>query len=260
MKNIAIPSVLSKFDTELTSKQRDYIAVNAIALNDDLLEDPLDIQQSKFLGHPFIPVDFDYPKDKNGKPKVLIAQINFSELPRLAGFPENGLLQLYFPVDDWWDMGSETIIYFNQDELDKEYLTDFSFIESSYYDEMPISRIHELKFTTSIDTGSSEDCQFDFDFGGLDFWDFEETLSAAGKEDFNNYFSCTGHKIGGYADFTQGDPRDYETSQKNDIQLLQIDIDDHIMFGDSGIGHIFINPEDLQSNRLDKAYFYWDCC
>ena len=89
---------------------------------------------------------------------------------------------------------------------------------------------------------------------------FYDTLSEDEQKEFDNYFVSSGHKIGGYANFTQSDPRCYEVSEENDIQILQIDIDDYIMFGDSGIGHIFINPEDLSKNRLDKAYFYWDCC
>ncbi len=257
---IPVPAVLSKYANELIELQREYISVNAEPLDDDLLNDPLNKKQSKFLGNPFLPIDYEYPKDKNGKPMVLIAQINFSEMPRLKGFPTSGLLQLYFPVHDWWDIGVEKIVYLNDDDLEKESLNDFSFVEKSDYDEMPVNRIHELKFNKSIDTGCSEDSQFSFSFGGLDYWDFEDSLSEREKEEFNNYFSSTGHKIGGYADFTQSDPRDYEASQKEDVQLLQIDEDDYIMFGDSGVGHIFINTKDLETNTLEKAYFYWDCC
>lgn len=63
-----------------------------------------------------------------------------------------------------------------------------------------------------------------------------------------------------YAEFTQSDPRDYNIEQRNDIQVLQIDVDDYIMFGDSGLGHIFISQENLIKKDFSKAYFYWDCC
>ncbi|MGL6312413.1 YwqG family protein [Vibrio sp. WXL103] len=258
-KKVNVPSVLKAFEKGLENLQRDYVAIKAIPLDSELSNDSLGLTKSKFLGFPFFPSDSEYPKDKSGKPMVLIAQINFSEVPELKGFPSSGLLQLYFPVDDWWYMGSEKIIYHSSEDLQKQSITDFSFIDSKLYEQLPICKVHDLRFKKSIDTGGSEDSQFSFMFGSKDYWDFEESLTENEKQEFNNYFSCSGHKIGGYADFTQSDPRDYEPKHRNDIQLLQIDIDDFIMFGDSGVGHIFINPDDLKSGNLERSYFYWDC-
>lgn len=257
---IVVPSVLKEFEDDLKKLQREYISVEAKALNTGLSADPLNLTRSKFLGFPFYPIDSEYPTDKAGNPMVLLAQINFSETPGLEGFPSSGLLQLFFPTDDWWDMDSGKIIFHKESDLEKSAVTDFSFINEKLYEELPINRIHEVIFKKSIDTGCSEDSQFSFMFGSKDYWDFEEGLNDAGKAEFDNYFSSTGHKIGGYADFTQGDPRDYSKEQRNDVQLLQIDVDDYIMFGDSGIGHIFINPEDLKAEKFENAYFYWDCC
>ena len=42
-------------------------------------------------------------------------------------------------------------------------------------------------------------------------------------------------------------------------QLLQIDIDEEIMFGNSGVAHLFISSEALKNQRFDQAYFQWDC-
>ena len=53
----------------------------------------------------------------------------------------------------------------------------------------------------------------------------------------NSYFDASGHKIGSYAEFTQTDPRDYDCEKRADVQLLQIDPDEQIMFGDAGLGH-----------------------
>ena len=258
---INIPEVLNQFADELTNKQRQYVSIEATPLDCELNNDPLDLKQSKFMGNPFVPEDMVYPEDKHGNPLVLLAQINFSEMPELEGFPTDGILQLYFSTTEWWDMpGAEKIIYLNGDDLKKSPKTDFSFIKADFYKELPVWKIHSLSFKKSIDTGNSEDCQFSFDFGGKDYWDFEESLNESDKEAFYEYFSGEGHKIGGYAYFTQGDPRDYSEDQRNDIQILQIDTDDEIMFGDSGIGHIFISPENLARKDFDKVYFYWDCC
>lgn len=237
------------------------MSIKATACDGELNEDPLELKTSKFLGTPFLPEGMDYPEDSDGNPLILIAQINFSEAPALEGFPSEGILQLYFSSTEWWDMeGEEKIVYLSGEEIAKPSRTHLPQIELESYKELPIWKIHKLSFEKSIDTGSSEDCQFDFDFGGLDYWEFEESLSDDEKAEFGDYFTGEGHKMGGYAYFTQGDPRDYSNDQRADVQILQIDSDEEIMFGDSGIGHIFISPENLAKRAFDKAYFYWDCC
>lgn len=257
---ILIPEFLFEYSDDLIKLRRDCVSIKAQPIEGLITQDPLNIKKSKFLGNPFFPLDREYPVDKNGKPMIMVVQLNFSEIPELQNFPVNGILQLYFPINDWWDMEDTKIIFHNPESLSKENMKDFSFIHESFYDEMPIGKIHELIFNESVSLGSSEDVQFDYKFNGLDYWDFEEQLNEVDKKQFHQYFSSNGHRIGGYADFTQGDPRDYEKSKRNDMQLLQIDIDDFIMFGDSGIAHIFISPEDLKNNELEKSYFYWDCC
>lgn len=261
MEEVEIPEVLKQFSEGLIAKQRPFVSIKATALDCDLDKDPLDVKNSKFLGVPFVPEGMEYPTDKNGDPLVLIAQINFSELPLLEGFPNEGILQLYFSTKEWWDMsGAEKFIYITGAEVNKPQRSDLPSIDKDMHEDLPVWKIHKLEFVKTIDTGSSEDCQFSFDFGGKDYWDFEESLSEDDKKAFDGYFTGEGHKVGGYACFTQGDPRDYADDQQNDVQILQIDVDDEIMFGDSGIGHIFISPEHLKNREFDKSYFYWDCC
>jgi uncharacterized protein YwqG len=88
MEEVEIPEVLKQFSEGLIAKQRPYVSIKATPLHCELNKDPLDVKGSKFLGVPFIPEGMEYPTDKNSDPLVLIAQINFSELPALEGFPE----------------------------------------------------------------------------------------------------------------------------------------------------------------------------
>ena len=85
-------------------------------------------------------------------------------------------------------------------------------------------------------------------------------MSEKEEKEFDNYFEAGGHKLGGYAEFTQSDPRDYGDRNKDDVQLLQIDSEEDIIFGDVGIGHVFIDVESLRDRKFEKAYFTWDCC
>lgn len=254
-----IPDFLKPYESDLKKYQREFISINAHPKNFSLLDDRLDIKRSKFLGKPFFPANKEYPKDENGEPMILVAQLNFGEVPDLKPFPSSGILQLFFSKTDWYEEDAQ-IVYHHESEMQEEIMTDFSFLSIDDYEEMPVFKIHELSYEKSIDNGGFEDSQFDYSFDDLSDWEFEESLSKEDSDALHSYFDPYGHKIGGYAAFTQGDPREYAENNFNDIQLLQIDVDKHIMFGDSGLGHIFINEQDLINKRFDKAYFYWDCC
>ncbi len=254
-----IPEFLKIFESDLKKYKREFVRINAKPRKEKLLEDNLDLKDSKFLGKPFFPKVKEYPKDKKGKPMIMIAQLNFEQIPQIAPFPKNGVLQLFLSSTDWYEEDS-AIIYHSIEDLNKESINDFSFITKRDYDEIPIYKLHQLSFKKEIDNGGSEDTQFDYLFNEDNYWDFIENLNEEQEIQFAEYFNASGHKIGGYAEFTQSDPRDYDMNRREDIQILQIDVDKHIMFGDSGLGHVFINREDLIKKDFSNAYFYWDCC
>ncbi len=254
-----IPEFLKRFETDLKEYERECVRIQARPKNDKLLHDTLGLTESKFLGKPFFPKDKDYPKDEHGKPMVMVAQLNFEHIPLLEGFPKDGILQLFLSATHWYEDDS-AIIYHTKEEVSLEPMADFSFLSEEDYDDMPIFKIHKLSFEKGIDRGGSEDSQFDFDFDGEDYWSFTQQLNEEQEKIFSEYFNPMGHKMGGYAEFTQSDPRDCADDQRDDIQVLQIDMDKHIMFGDAGLAHIFIGKEDLIAKDFSKAYFYWDCC
>ncbi|WKN40609.1 YwqG family protein [Tunicatimonas pelagia] len=254
-----IPDFLKEYEADLKKYERKFVRIKAKSRKELPLEDKLDVKESKFLGIPFFPRDKEYPKDRTGQPMVMTAQLNFEQIPFLQDFPKSGILQLFISKTDWYDDDAK-VIYHSEEELRKPTLSDFSFLSNDDYDDMPIIKLHQLTFKKGVDKGGSEDSQFDYLFGQDDYWDFSESLTEEQQVKLGKYFDASGHKIGGYADFTQSDPRDYSSERKEDIQVLQIDVDDHIMFGDSGLGHIFIAKENLIERNFSKAYFYWDCC
>jgi len=79
------------------------------------------------------------------------------------------------------------------------------------------------------------------------------------REELYDNFQSTGHKIGGYAYFTQEDPRLYKDQFKDYILLLQIDSIDEIMWGDCGVANFFIHPDDLARKDFSKVMYNWDC-
>ncbi|MCD0477340.1 DUF1963 domain-containing protein [Chryseobacterium sp. LC2016-29] len=249
-----IPEFLNEFKTQLEKYKLETIKISATPLEN---EESLQIFESKFLGKPYLPKDMEYPKDKENKPMVLWAQINFADFPVLEGYPNQGILQ-FFVSPEWFDMDDYKVVF--HDNISEEFKTDFSFLTEEAYEESPIYREHKLDFSKEIEYGSSADFRFDMNFNNQDFWNFQETLTDNEKEEVNGIIDGTGHKIGGYAYFTQADVRDYNQNLKQDLLLLQIDTDDEIMFGDSGVANFFINPEDLKNKKFEKAWFNWDCC
>lgn len=249
-----IPEFLNEFKTQLEKYKLETIKISATPLENG---ESLQISDSKFLGKPYLPKEMEYPKDKENKPMVLWTQINFADVPVLDGYPDQGILQ-FFVSAEWFDMDDYKVVFHNN--ITEEFQTDFSFLTEEMYEESPIYSEHKLDFSKEIEYGSSEDFRFDMRFNDKDYWDFQETLTKNQTEEIEKIIDGTGHKIGGYAYFTQADIRDCNKDLKQDLLLLQIDSDDEIMFGDSGVANFFINPEDLKNKRFEKAWFNWDCC
>lgn len=95
------------------------------------------------------------------------------------------------------------------------------------------------------------------------------------KEYYKNYISCSDNwyneitkslsipkaNIGGYADFTQQDPR-FGDNEKRTECLLKIDsyLDERINIGDAGIIFVLIALNDIKNCQFENATFDWDCC
>jgi len=250
-----IPEFLEKFRPQIEKYKLDTVRILAHPIKDGQI---LNITQSKYLGQPYIPITKPYPICSDGTPMIMLAQVNFSEIPELENYPTSGILQLFVHPTNWYDMSDYQILFHKADN--EEYQTDFSFLTDKLYEESPIYCEHSLTFQKETEYGGREDFRFQMDFDGLDYFDFQETLPKEQQEQMDNLFYVIGHKIGGYAYFTQSDPRDYNEKLKEDVLLLQIDTDVEIMFGDSGVANIFININDLKNRKFDKAYFNWDCC
>ncbi|WP_294282404.1 DUF1963 domain-containing protein [uncultured Chryseobacterium sp.] len=249
-----IPKFLNKFKADLERFRMETIKIQATPVSD---EESVSITGSKFLGKPYLPKNTEYPKDQNSKPMILWAQINFSEVPNLQGYPSSGILQLYASSDNWYDT-TDYKIMFHEDTVG-DVQNDFSFLTKDLYEDSPINKEHRLSFIKDTEFGGATDYRFSMQFDGLDFYEYQDTLSVTEQEEMDKIIDGSGHRIGGYAYFTQSDPRYYSQDKKDDILLLQIDTDDEIMFGDSGVAHLFINPKDLVDKKFEKAWFNWDC-
>ena len=75
---------------------------------------------------------------------------------------------------------------------------------------------------------------------------------------WDNLQSSWKTRIGGWPSYTQSEPR---FVNENTVQLLQLDSEAGMMWGDCGIAHFFIQKEDLEKKNFDGTVtFTWDCC
>ncbi|MDF1738719.1 MAG: YwqG family protein [Verrucomicrobiales bacterium] len=241
------------------------------------------LTESKFFGRSFyLPKGKSFPKDKKDRPMALLAQINFAESPPLEGYPQSGLLQIFISAHDdhygshfegfseGFDFASQNgyeVRFYPEIDTDEANLeTDFTFLphpgnETGDMVLLPGEVECGLKFSRMDHLATPSDYRFKryfpsefFDqFPGLDRY---EAMDAAyeSQETF-------GHQIGGYASFTQTDPRSYAAPDKDWKLLLQIDSDNEskIMWGDVGIANFFITPGDLAKRDFSKVIYNWDC-
>ncbi|MCG2612637.1 DUF1963 domain-containing protein [Terrimonas sp. NA20] len=229
---------------------------------------------SKFGGYPYIPVGFPYPKDAGGSYMYPLAQINFSEVPPVDGFPRSGYLQIYISAydqmlgSDYPDLQSQKnfrIFFLEENEI-AVHQTDFSFLDDIMDSgTLPIQTSHRLSFTEKEDHMGMADVRVEMALGLKVSRMIDRIIKKYPDEDENilyqkfcNTFSGRGHKIGGYAGFTQTDPRFKNPPFDHYILLLQIDSDEEIMWGEMGVAHFFIHPDDLAKKDFSKVMYTWD--
>lgn len=234
---------------------RPYIEIKASQSSNLLL------WQSKFCGLPYLPEKNVYPRNSQGKYLYMIAQINFEELPRLEPYPEKGILQFWIEDDDLYGMNfndqtkqdSFKVVYYS-DVQQENLVTDFSFLPHPEYSPFTnTSAEYSLNFLQK----KMPPCISDYHYHKF----FSETDEAF-DETYIETYDSNGHRIGGYAHFTQEDPRDWRNPHKEkEHLLLQIDTDDEnqIMWGDCGVANFFISENDLKKKEFNNILYNYDC-
>ena len=252
----------------------------------------LALTDSKLGGLPYIPKDGTLPTTSQGEPLFMLAQINCEQLPENSLYPKKGLLQFWIASDEYYGADFE-----NRCQNDTKRICYFPEIQES----LPIAYIKELymKISTSkretnniftrenalelpFNPNQSLALGFEKSVEGISYADvhFDDEMQkiweAAFSEEFTGLWGLpeevlkvfykylsngAGHKIGGYPDFAQYDPR--EDDNFHDTLLLQIESEWNeqysVMFGDAGVANFFINREDLAHCKFDDVLYNWDC-
>ncbi len=258
---VILPRAMANHWDEIATWKKRYIKIEATPA------EPLNLQQSSFGYYPCLPKDFPYPVDADNNYMYPLAQINCNELPALDNYPTTGYLQFYIAINDVYginfdnlqDQTTFRVLYFTNDEVE-DFKTDYSFLDAVLTNEYrPVHKPHRLQFSLKNEYFGMGDARFEeTQMKKLDEMIGTYPSIARALEDYVwNNFESNGHKIGGYAFFTQTDPR--HDVNEDYILLLQIDSDAAIIWGDVGVAGFFIHPADLAKKDFSKVMYSWDC-
>lgn len=223
------------------------------------------ITDTKLGGRPYLPKNYEYPSDELGKPYALLFQINFKDID-LEGYPNDGILELF--VDRELGYPSKyQVLYF--DKVESEFETEFpnidlnSFIVQKEY-KIELTKtttympINDYRFDKILNRIAKDECGLTINH----LYTIEEDLNDDEAFDYLIERMPTTHgEIGGYANFTQGDPREgTEGIFTECIFKLDSYLDlNKVMIGDCGIAWLLISKENLINKDFHKAKFDWDC-
>jgi uncharacterized protein YwqG len=266
-------AVLAPAQAALDASARPALKLELTAMAGD---DPL---ASKVGGRAYWEARRAYPVDAAGKPLHLLAQLDFAAL-RLKGYPTRGMLQFFIAADDYYGanfdaprdgdwMGALSrqknfrVVYWPDPRVDAAVSPPQAALAKQ--DALPFDPAspRRLVWLPKAESIGGSDVHFESIVGASVDALVERYVSAHREakpdlleEAVRERLQRFGSKLGGYPDFTQEDPR---RSSDRQVLLLQLDSDDGMMWGDSGIANFFIDPDDLARADFSRVAYHWDC-
>ncbi len=230
-----------------------------------IIEGVPEILDDKLGGKAYLPVGEEYPLDESGNPMFLVAQFNLKNVD-LEGWPKSGIVEIFVDADLSWPC-QYAIRYFEegleyQEDL-PEVVAEYPVVEKplkiGFEKTLGIMPLSEHRFVSTVTEIIKE-------LYGENVTNFSEMDKFFENDDWMELF-CEKLKnpacnIGGYADFTQQDPRDREHTEKKEC-LFKLDTNldfKNINIGDAGIIFAFITKEDIENGKFENAVVDWDCC
>lgn len=249
-KAFNIPKILLPFQIQLKKSVLNYVEIICTT-------DMPGIAASKFAGYPYLPKTSQYPKDLNGRAMQLLAQINFSEFPFPAPFPQQGLLQFFvsenaYNFSDTVNRQDYFFVHYYE-STNEDATTDFPHMNESF----PIEKNYALEYVLRSEPVSATDYRLSNFIPNASSYMFEDGQTF--EDVYLSTFLGANHKIGGYPYFIEDDFRKNSPFlQRYDTLLLQIISNDEegIMWGNSGVVSFFINREKLKQLDFTDIYFY----
>ena len=213
---------------------------------------------NQIAGNPFVDQCNPIPKDNNGKDMLLLAQIDFGEIPLQQPFPVNGIIQFFvnedFGKQHFQKQNEQFFVrYIEQSVINEKIQTPYSHTKRLASAPIP----YKFSGISKIEPVSSFDYRYETYFNGFNEIIFEDERTF--HEIYTICYLGAEHKIGGYPYFIDEDFRSkHSYLQKYDILLLQLVADDEheIGYRDSGIISFFIEAEKLINKDFTDVYMH----
>lgn len=230
--------------------------------NFEIVDGKPSITDTKLGGNPYLPKGYEYPTDENDIPLALLFQINFEDI-KLEGYPEKGILEIFVDTELFYPPKYK-ILYF---ETIEECENNFPTLDLKHF---IVREEYKLKLEKGITYMPINDYRFEKILSncaqeyGLTInhlHTIEEDLNDEEAFDYLiNKLPATYAEIGGYANFTQYDPREGNSELTECLLKLDTYLDSKkIMIGDCGIAWVLISKENLLNKNFELAQFDWDC-
>jgi uncharacterized protein YwqG len=270
-----MPKELAPFARKVAESRLPYVDVK-------LVIGPTKPRDSKLRGVPYYPKNDSWPVGDDGKPLVMLVQINFAEMPRLEGYPAEGILQIYIsaaydPDRQMWGMCNEDESFAcltDQNNFRMIYFPTVVLGDDELVTQTPVAAFHDdygfpaeeearLEFSLSASLVRPEDYRFRRFFGKDRDEFFQGGSSRAVEEEYRQFMGGRRYdaRIGGYSRVEQRDPR---LSFANEDWLLLFSLDsegggDYVVgWGGGGVGNFYIRRQDLAKRDFSKVMYYWD--
>jgi len=224
---------------------------------------------SKIGGQPYWTKERTYPVSAAGTPLHFLAQINFAELDdRTGAYPDAGVLQFFIGSDDLYGSnfekpqpdsaaGRDYAVVFH-DRPDAARHVDAPAPSSTEAQMLPFRGQTGVRFENIMNPVSPLDYRFEKLLPGV-LAEHDEIAESL----YDYAINAPSHQMGGYAVFTQSDPREGSAADEDWQLLFQIDTDSvndfEIMWGDVGIANFFIRSQDLAKRDFSQVWYNWDC-
>lgn len=245
---------------------------------------------SKLGGVAYMPKGEVYPRNKDGQPLALIAQLNLSEIfadPHMISvcneddvlkhYPKTGMLSFFNDATDdlmgleFKEPFSKTgyrVMYFAEviENEDHIALAEFDELAAIVHDDCYGALEITDSYLITASLKYTVPCLFTASLSDQAVKDYHEYV----ENDLDNNDDITdaiydllsqtnvGHAIGGYPWLTQSDPR--SENDPRAILLFQLDSVGDVMLGDCGSMQFFISTEDLDKRNFSNVLYEWACC
>jgi len=228
-----------------------------------------EICDSKYGGQPYLPNGIPFPANESGKPMLMIAQINFSDIPAIKDYPTKGLLQFYIDADLITEYisceGLQYKVLFFEDydaaNANTEALNSTEFYSQLMEDNYGIL-IKESHLSFELDKNAVIGNCYGSDINRETYFPDESVFEQFDMERvYEENFPYTSRyvsKIGGYPALEENDIRE----SKEQVLLFQLcgyenpeDSDDFCAFGEPVNGNIgfYIYKEDLLKKNFENV-------